>query len=69
MKAKCLVCEHDLTEHNQLKNVYYCNNIRCTRLGVLTVYILEEKKVEVPATPPAPTGEEGTEAKDESPTS
>ena len=54
--AKCLVCERELTEHNQLKNVYYCNNVRCTRLGVLTVYILEEKKVEVPENPPVGSG-------------
>lgn len=42
----CIVCEKPVIESN-LKNVYYCNNIRCTRLGVLTVFVLtpkEEKK-------------------------
>lgn len=65
--AKCLVCERDLTEHNQLKNVYYCNNVRCTRLGLLTVYILEEKKVEY--LPEPPTGSGTPPAPDESPAS
>ena len=43
----CTVCEKPVTEHNLLKNVYYCTSTRCTRLGLLTVFVLtpnEEKK-------------------------
>ena len=48
MNNLCLVCEKPVVEHNAMKNVHYCTNARCTRLGVLTVFIL------IPAKPEAP---------------
>jgi hypothetical protein len=44
MEAKCIVCEQPVIEHPFIKNVFYCKNSRCTRLGVLTVFVLEIKK-------------------------
>ena len=41
----CIVCEKPVIE-SALKNVYYCNNVRCTRLGVLTVFVLVPNKEE-----------------------
>lgn len=48
----CVVCERLVIEHNLLKNVYYCANPRCTRLGVLSVFVLTLKKPEEPKVPP-----------------
>lgn len=47
----CIVCEKPVIESN-LKNTYYCNNTRCTRLGLLSVFVLvptvpEKKDVQV----------------------
>lgn len=42
----CIVCEKQLFEHNLLKNLYYCANPKCTRLGMLTVFVLEPIKPE-----------------------
>lgn len=51
----CVVCEKPVIEHNFLKNVYYCNSVRCTRLGVLSVFVLtlnEKPKESEPKVPP-----------------
>ena len=40
----CVVCEKVVIEHNLLKSVYYCANTRCTRLGVLSVFVLTPAK-------------------------
>lgn len=48
----CLVCEKELTEHNLLRTVFYCNSPRCTRLGVLTVFMLTPSKPEKPPETP-----------------
>ena len=49
----CTVCEKPVIEHNLLKNVYYCNSARCTRLGLLTVFVLTPvKKPEAPKEEP-----------------
>jgi hypothetical protein len=65
--AKCVVCENDVIEHNLFRQVFYCNNGRCTRLGLLTVFVLIEK-TKVPELPETgadkPVVEEGA---DESP--
>ena len=45
MIVNCVVCERSMTEHPLLKNVYYCSNQRCTRLGLLSVFVLEKKEV------------------------
>lgn len=42
----CIVCEKEVLEHPSFKNVYYCNNNRCTRLGLLTVFVLIPKEEE-----------------------
>ncbi len=45
MNVKCVVCEGPMIEHPFMKNVFYCNNPRCTRLGLLSVFVLEAKEV------------------------
>ena len=35
----CLVCEKELTEHNLLRTVFYCNSPRCTTWGINCVYV------------------------------
>lgn len=40
---KCTVCINHLVEHVFAKNVFYCINARCTRFGLLTVMVLEDK--------------------------
>lgn len=42
--AVCIVCEKEVIEHPFLRNVFYCSNSRCTRLGLLSVYVLEIKE-------------------------
>ena len=44
--VKCTVCEKEVLEHPLIRNVFYCNNSRCTNLGLLTVFVLEEKPKE-----------------------
>ena len=48
MNAKCVICEKLVIEHPFMKNVFYCNNQRCPRLGTLSVFVLEEKPKEEP---------------------
>ena len=45
---KCMVCEQMLVEHTDFRGVYYCNNPRCTRGGLLSVFVLTPVPKEEP---------------------
>ena len=53
---RCLVCLQILGAHNAIMHVYYCQNPRCTRYGLLTVMVIEEKKKDID--PPIPVKDE-----------
>ena len=40
----CTVCERMVIEHPLIRNVHYCANPRCSRLGLLTVFVLTPKE-------------------------
>ena len=41
--SNCVVCEKGVSEHPVFKNIYFCVNERCSRLGLLSVFILTQK--------------------------
>lgn len=66
---KCTVCVKQLVEHIQLRNIFYCVNARCSRFGLLTVMVLEDKPKVPEAGSDHPESTPTTPPTNESPTS